>query len=106
MHRLEPRKCRPSSCTRYGIEVVPATVIIDDVEHLDGVSLDADAFYARFTGGQRSAFTSAEPSSGQFAAAYEDLIVRGCTEIVSLHSRRCGERRLAWPRTPPPFRCG
>jgi fatty acid-binding protein DegV len=95
----------PELVTRYGIEVVPGTITIDDVEHLDGVDLDADSFYARFAGGQRSGFTSAEPSSGQFAAAYEDLIIRGCTEVISLHSGAAvNAARLAAHATAVPVR--
>ena len=35
---------------RYGVEVVPITITIDDEEYLEGVDLDADAFYDRFEG--------------------------------------------------------
>lgn len=68
-----------------GVEVVPATVTIDGVDHLDGVDLDADAFYSAFEAPTRPNVTLSEPSPGQFAAAYEDLIARGCTEILSIH---------------------
>lgn len=69
----------------YGIEVVPLTVVIDGDERLDGVDLDADAFYAAFHDGRRPDVAMCQPSPGQFAAAYEDLVARGCTEILSLH---------------------
>ena len=39
----------PELRDRYGIEVVPVTVSIDGQEYLEGVDLDADAFWARFT---------------------------------------------------------
>jgi sulfur transfer complex TusBCD TusB component (DsrH family) len=95
----------PDLVTRYGVEVVPGTITIDHVEHLDGVNLDADAFYARFAGGQRMSFTSTAPSSGQFAAAYEDLIARGCTEVISLHSGAAmNAARLAAHATAVPVR--
>ncbi len=68
-----------------GVEIVPVTVTIDGVEYLDGVDLDADGFYSRFTADTAPEVSMSEPSPGQFAAAYEDLIARGCTEILSIH---------------------
>lgn len=70
---------------RYGIEVVPLTVTVDDVEYLEGVDLDADAFYAHYTPGHCPIVSTSQPSPGQFAAAYDDLAARGCTEILSIH---------------------
>ncbi len=70
---------------RYGVEVVPITITIDDEEYLEGVDLDADAFYERFEGGARPAIATSQPSPGQFALAYEDLLDRGCSEILSIH---------------------
>lgn len=70
---------------RYGIEVVPLTVTVDDVEYLEGVDLDADGFYAHYANGHRPVVTTSQPSPGQFAAAYDDLAARGCTEILSIH---------------------
>ena len=71
--------------TRFGIEVVPLTVTIDGVDHLEGVDLDVDDFYARFDGGHHPQLATSEPSPGQFAVAYEDLTARGCTSILSVH---------------------
>ena len=70
---------------RYDIEVVPITVTVDEHDYLEGVDLDADAFYAMFTGGTRPTVSTSQPSPGQFAVAYDDLIARGCTEILSVH---------------------
>ncbi|MGB8860512.1 MAG: DegV family protein [Ilumatobacteraceae bacterium] len=70
---------------RFGIEVVPLTVTIDGVDYLEGVDLDADAFYAKFADGHRPAVATSQPSPGQFAIAYEELAARGCTEILSVH---------------------
>lgn len=75
----------PELAERLGVEVVPLTVTIDDIDFLDGVGLIADEFYARFTPEHRPAVSTSEPSPGQFAAAYEDLAARGCTEILSIH---------------------
>jgi DegV family protein with EDD domain len=70
---------------RYGVEVVPMTVCVDDHEYMEGVDLAPDEFYAMFTDQQRPAVSSSQPSPGQFAVAYEELVARGCTEILSIH---------------------
>ena len=70
---------------RFGIEVVPATVCIDDGEYLEGVDLDADVFYERLAAEPRVALGSTEPSPGQFALAYDALVERGCSHILSIH---------------------
>ena len=69
---------------RYQVEVVPLTVVVDGVEYLEGVDLDADDFYARFGAGRPQVSTS-QPSPGRFAAAYEAVAERGATEILSVH---------------------
>ena len=74
----------PELAERYSVEVVPLTVTVDGQEYLEGVDLDADAFYARFRSG-RPAVSTAQPSPGQFAAAYEAVTDRGATEILSVH---------------------
>jgi DegV family protein with EDD domain len=70
---------------RYGVEVVPLTVTVDDRDYLEGVDLDADEFYAMFDDGRKPAVSTSQPSPGQFAVAYDELIARGCTEILSIH---------------------
>jgi DegV family protein with EDD domain len=69
---------------RYGVEVVPLTVTLDGDDFLEGVDLDADGFYARFEEGTTQVATAA-PSPGRFLLAYEALVSRGATEIVSIH---------------------
>ena len=70
---------------RFAVEVVPMTVTIAGVEYAEGRDLDADRFYAHFRDGARPHITTSQPSPGQLVAAYEHLIARGCTEIVSIH---------------------
>jgi len=75
---------------RYDVEVVPLTVTVDGHDYLEGVNLDADAFYARFAattsrGLPSPVVTTAAPAPGQFAAAYAALARRGATEILSVH---------------------
>ncbi len=93
---------------RYGVEVVPLTVVVDGEEHLEGVDLDADAFYARFVDG-RPTVSTAQPSPGRFAAAYEAVAERGATEILSVHigssvSGTVNSARLATQVSPVPVR--
>ena len=93
---------------RYGVEVVPLTVVVDGKEHLEGVDLDADAFYDRFRRG-RPTVSTAQPSPGRFAAAYEAVAERGATEILSVHigssvSGTVNSARLATQVSPVPVR--
>ncbi|MGD9701856.1 MAG: DegV family protein [Acidimicrobiia bacterium] len=75
----------PELRERYGIEVVPMTVSIDGDEYLEDVDLDADAFWARFDNGRVPEVETSRPSPGQFALAYEALVDRGATGILSIH---------------------
>ncbi len=93
---------------RYGVEIVPLTVTVDGTEYLEGVDLDADAFYARFQSG-RPTVSTAQPSPGRFAAAYEAVAERGATEILSIHigtsvSGTINSARLACQVAPVPVR--
>jgi DegV family protein with EDD domain len=71
--------------TRHGIAVVPLTVTVDGVDHLEGVDLDADGFYRHFSGGRRPEVSTAAPGPGRFLAAWEQLTSAGATEVVSIH---------------------
>src|SRR5437763_16166046 len=70
---------------RYGVEVVPLTVVVDGEAFLEGVTIDADGFYARFEGGRTPVVSTAAPGPGQFALAYERLAAAGADEILSIH---------------------
>jgi fatty acid-binding protein DegV len=70
---------------RYDIEVVPVTVTVDDHDYLEGVDLDVDEFYEMLSVEPRPRVSTSQPSPGQFAAAYESLLHRGCDEILSIH---------------------
>ena len=94
---------------RYGVEVVPLTVTVDGVDHLEGVDLDADGFYARFAGGAAPSVTTAAPSPGRFAAAYRALADAGAGEILSVHigstiSATLNAARLGAEASPVPVR--
>lgn len=70
---------------RYGIVVVPLTVIVDGVEYLEGVDLDADQFYSAWADGHVPVIETSQPSPGAFEHAYLQLIDAGATEILSIH---------------------
>src|SRR5262249_10497091 len=76
----------PSLVARYGVTVVPVPVTIDGTAYHEGVDLDADDFYARFRPGEPPPVVStAQPSPGQFALAYDQLVGAGAAEILSVH---------------------
>ena len=98
----------PELAERYGVEVVPLSVTVDGEEYLEGVDLDAGDFYARFRTG-RPMVSTAQPSPGRFAAAYETAAERGATEILSVHigssvSGTVNSARLASQVSPVPVR--
>ncbi len=79
---------------RFGIRVVPLTVVVDGIEYAEGVDLDADGFYAKFDGGSRTAghigghqpsVATSQPSPGCFADAYRAAAEAGADEILSVH---------------------
>ena len=98
----------PELAERYGVEVVPLTVTVNGEQYLEGVDLDAGEFYARFQSG-RPMVTTAQPSPGRFAEAYEAAAERGATEILSVHigssvSGTVNSARLASQVSPVPVR--
>ena len=98
----------PELAERLGVEIVPLSVTVDGEEYLEGVDLDADEFYDRFRRGRPSVST-AQPSPGRFAEAYEAAAARGATEILSVHigssvSGTVNSARLASRVSPIPVR--
>ena len=73
----------PALAEQLGVTVVPANVVIDDVNYRDGIDLTADEFYQRLVAGSRLPTTS-QPSVGTFQAAYQEVLEQG-DEIVSIH---------------------
>lgn len=70
---------------RFGVDVVPMTITIDGTDHLEGVDLDADGFYAAFAGGAHPEVATSQPSPGRFLDVYERLATTGYDEIISIH---------------------
>ncbi|MDQ6797091.1 MAG: DegV family protein [Actinomycetota bacterium] len=69
---------------RLHVEVVPLTVTVDGVSYIEGVDIDADAFWALFEGATPQV-TTAQPSPGRFVEAYEAAARRGADAILSVH---------------------
>jgi fatty acid-binding protein DegV len=98
-----------SLAERYAVEVVPITVTVDGHEYLEGVDLDADRFYELLGGEPAPRVSTSHPSPGQFAAAYDALLQRGCDQIVSINlmsatSGTLNAARLAARSLPIPVR--
>lgn len=68
---------------RYDVEVIPLTIVVDGTPYLEGVELGADEFYRRLAAGPPAVSTAA-PSPGQFAAAFEALADRGAEEVFAV----------------------
>lgn len=104
----------PELIDRYGIAVVPLTVVIDGVEYAEGVDLDADEFYARFDagsamGGRQPSVATSQPGPGRFAAAYGAAAQAGAQAILSIHidsaiSGTLNSARMAAATAPIPVR--
>ncbi|MGK2928574.1 MAG: DegV family protein [Acidimicrobiales bacterium] len=75
----------PFLAASHHIEVVPLTVTIDGVEHLE-TDLDPDDFWHHFADGHVPSLTTAAPSPGRIAEHHQRLIDRGATSIVSVHT--------------------
>lgn len=98
-----------SLAERYAVEIVPITVTVNDHDYLEGVNLDADEFYAMLRTDPPPRVSTSRPSPGQFAAAYDALLHRGCDEILSIHvtaatSGTLNSARLAARLLPIPVR--
>lgn len=96
----------PSSLReRFGVRVVPLTVVLDGEDRIEGIDLSDDEFYDRLAGG--ADVSTAAPSPGRFLAAFEDAAAAGATEILAIHigantSATIGSATLAARSSPIP----
>jgi len=68
----------------YDFAVIPAHVVFGSEDFLDGVTIDAEAFYRRIS--ETGVIpTTSQPSVGEFVQLYRELAARGVDEILSLH---------------------
>ncbi len=70
---------------QYQIEVIPAILVIEGREYVDGIDLTREQFYTRLPG-LRQPPTTAAPSPADFAARYQKLFAAGCDHILSIHT--------------------
>jgi DegV family protein with EDD domain len=68
---------------RYGIKVVPLTIVIDGTAYLEGVDLDTTDFLVNMRSGAE--LSTAAPSPGQFVQACSELAASGVERILSVH---------------------
>lgn len=69
---------------RFDVRVVPIPVIVNGVDYLEGVDLDADQLYSLFADGTPE-ITTSQPSPGAFVETYQACLDAGHDEIVSIH---------------------
>ncbi len=68
---------------RYGIRVVPLTVVVDGKGYLEGVDLGQAEFLRSLSAGAQ--VSTAAPSPAQFARVYDELAESGSQQILSVH---------------------
>lgn len=74
-----------SLAQELGISIVPAILILNGKEHLDGETITREEYYDRLPTLWPPPTTSA-PSSGMFAQMYQDLFQKGYDAICSVHA--------------------
>lgn len=70
---------------QYQIEVIPAILVIEGKEYVDGIDLTREQFYTRLPA-LRQPPTTAAPSPADFAARYEKLLTNGYEHVISIHT--------------------
>jgi DegV family protein with EDD domain len=75
----------PHLAEKYGIEIIPAIIVLGEKQYEDGKGLSREEFYTRMPS-MRVPPTTASPSAGTFQACYERLFRAGATHILSIHA--------------------
>ena len=68
----------------YGIRVVPLYVKMGEASYRDGVDITPEELYARLPT-MTPLPTTSQPSAGDFAAVYGELVKQGASSIISVH---------------------
>ncbi len=68
---------------RFGVRVVPLTIVIDGADFTEGVDITDDEFYRCLAGG--ATVSTAAPAPGRFVEAYDAAAADGADEILSVH---------------------
>lgn len=75
----------PSLADRLGVAVVPVTVTIDGVDHLEGDELTPEAFYQQLaTVEALPTIATSQPSASAFVSAFEAQIETGATAVLAV----------------------
>jgi DegV family protein with EDD domain len=74
----------PDQAEEHDILVIPTILIIKGEEHMDGKGITREAYYQRLPELDPPP-TTAAPSSGTFAEAYEKKLNQGFDHIISIH---------------------
>jgi DegV family protein with EDD domain len=95
----------PELIRKLEVEVVPVSVIVDEVNYREGEEIDVTSITAALERGAR--ISTSTPSPGEFLQAYERCAEQGATEILSIHtggafSSTANTARLAAASAPVP----
>jgi len=74
----------PALRRQFGVDVVPLTVVVDGIPHLEGLSIDTAGITAALRRG--AALSTSTPSPGEFLQAYQRALDGGATEVLSIHT--------------------
>lgn len=90
---------------RFGVRVVPLTVVLDGFPYREGVELTTEEFYTRLATG--ASVSTATPTPGDVLEVYEEAAEAGADEILSVHigsevSAVLGSVKLAAASSPVP----
>ena len=69
---------------KHGLRIVPLYIKMDGITYRDEVDITAAEFYERLPNCTTVPVTS-QPSAGDFATVYRELIDQGATAIISVH---------------------
>ena len=68
---------------RYGVHVVPLTVVVDGEPYREGVEITSKEFYDRLAAGAE--VSTSAPAPGDVMKVYDEAAAAGATEILSIH---------------------
>ena len=74
----------PEFVQKHGIRVVPLYINMGETTYRDAVDITAEAFYERLPDCTPLPTTS-QPSAGDMATVYRELVDQGAGEIISVH---------------------
>lgn len=70
---------------QYEIEVIPAILVIEGEQYVDGEGITRDEYYRRLPA-MKTHPTTAAPALGEFVSRYSKLFAQGCAHVISVHT--------------------